>query len=168
MNVFWVEILSKTPNLALMSKLPALAQTWLETIPEERRLAAETLIHTIQKSLPKGYELSIQSNMLAWVVPLKRYPAGYHCSPNTPLPFLNLASQKNALTLYHMGVYADKSILTWFETEWPKHTSQKLDMGKSCIRFKKIDQIPYQLISELMQKMSPDAWIELYSKAFLK
>lgn len=151
-----------------MAKIPAIANTWLESIPEDRRPAAINLIQIIQKSLPKGFELSIQSNMLAWVVPLKMYPNGYHCSPNTPLPFLNLAAQKNGLTIYHMGIYADKSLLKWFETEWSSHTNQKLDMGKSCIRFKNTNEIPFEFIGQLMEKMSPEAWIELYTKAFLK
>lgn len=151
-----------------MAKIPVIANTWLESIPEDRRPAAINLIQIIQKSLPKGFELSIQSNMLAWVVPLKMYPNGYHCSPNTPLPFLNLAAQKNGLTIYHMGIYADKSLLKWFETEWSSHTNQKLDIGKSCIRFKNTNEIPFEFIGQLMEKMSPEAWIELYTKAFLK
>lgn len=151
-----------------MAKIPAIANTWLESIPDDRRPAATNLIQIIQKSLPKGFELSIQSNMLAWVVPLTMYPSGYHCSPNTPLPFLNLAAQKNGLTIYHMGIYADQALLNWVETTWPSHTNQKLDMGKSCIRFKKPNEIPFEFIEQLMKKISPEAWIKLYTKSFLK
>lgn len=151
-----------------MPKLSSNVQSWLQALPAERQAAAQLLVETIEKNIPKGFELCIQGGMLAWVVPLKTYPKGYHCNPNTPLPFFNLASQKNALTLYHMGVYADPALLAWFESAWPEHTTQKLDMGKSCIRLKKINEIPYALIGELMKRLSPLQWIDLYSRAFLK
>jgi hypothetical protein len=151
-----------------MPKLSPLAQAWLETLPEDRLGAAHQLIDTIQKNIPKGYELSLQSGMLTWVVPLKTFPAGYHCTPNTPLPLLSIASQKNALTLYHMGIYAEPSLLTWFQLAWPTHTRQKLDMGKSCIRLKKIDDIPFALLGELMQRLSPLQWVALYTRTFVK
>ncbi|MFZ1333200.1 MAG: DUF1801 domain-containing protein, partial [Flavobacteriales bacterium] len=99
------------------------------------------------------------------VVPHSKYPSGYHCDPKLPLPFINIASQKNFVALYHMGIYADKQLLEWFTTEYPKHLTGKLDMGKSCIRFKKVEQIPYELIGELVKKMDADAWIAVYEKA---
>jgi hypothetical protein len=104
--------------------------------------------------------------MLCYVVPFSLYPSGYHCDPKLPLPFFSLASQKNFIALYHMGIYANPELLEWFVSEYPKHSKQKLDMGKSCIRFKKMDQIPYDLIAELLTKISPEEWIEIYEKAF--
>lgn len=151
-----------------MPKLSPLAQAWLETLPEDRHVAAHQLIDTIQKNIPKGFELSLQSGMLSWVVPLKTFSAGYHCTPNTPLPFLSIASQKNALSLYHMGIYAEPSLLAWFQQAWPTHTRQKLDMGKSCIRLKKIDEIPYALLGELMKRLTPQQWVALYTRTFVK
>ena len=106
--------------------------------------------------------------MIGWSVPLETYPAGYHCTPGSPLPFLNLASQKNFIALYHMGIYADEELLNWFVAEYPKHCKRKLDMGKSCIRFKKQEEIPFELIAELVQKMSPKDWISLYESKFKK
>ena len=102
--------------------------------------------------------------MLGYVIPHKLYPAGYHCNPELPLPFISLASQKNFIALYHMGMYADKKLLDWFTSEYPKHSKAKLDMGKSCIRFKKIDQIPFKLIEELVKKMTVKDWITIYEK----
>lgn len=118
----------------------------------------------MRKNLPKGFKEVINYGMPSFVVPHSKYPDGYHCSPELPLPFLGMASQKNFIALYHMGIYADAKLMTWFEKQWPKHMSTKLDMGKSCIRFKKIETIPYDLIGELVAKMSPEDWIKLYEK----
>lgn len=106
--------------------------------------------------------------MPAWVVPHSLYPDGYHCTPKLPLPFVNIASQKNFTAVYHMGIYASPKILDWFVVEFPKHYNKKLDIWKSCIRFKKMDDIPFALIGELMQKMSPQDWIQKYESAFKK
>ncbi|MBK9401154.1 MAG: DUF1801 domain-containing protein [Bacteroidetes bacterium] len=112
--------------------------------------------------MPKGFEAAISYGGLGYVIPHSLYPAGYHCKPSEPLPFAGIASQKNSINFYHMGIYSDPKILDWFLTEYPKHSDQKLDMGKSCIRFKKFDAIPYKLIGELMKKMSAKEWIEKY------
>ena len=106
--------------------------------------------------------------MPAFVVPKSIYPNGYHCAPELPLPFINLASQKNCISLYHMGLYANTELHDWFVREYPKQCKYKLDMGKSCIRFKKMEDIPYDLIIELMKKMTTQNWIELYESKFLK
>ena len=106
--------------------------------------------------------------MPGWVVPLSYFNEGYHCKKDTPLPFINIASQKNFIALYHMGIYADASLLDWFVNEFPKHSSKKLDMGKSCIRFKKMEEIPFDLIAQLCQKMNRDQWIKLYQDNYLK
>ena len=119
-----------------------------------QKVIRENLIGTVSEELSYG--------MVGFVVPHSIYPNGYHCDPKLPLPFINLASQKNFISLYHMGLYADPEALTWFQKEYPKHCKHKLDMGKSCIRFKKMDDIPYELIGELVRKMTPEQWISMY------
>ena len=106
--------------------------------------------------------------MIGWSVPLETYPVGYHCKAGTPLPFINLASQKNFFALYHMGIYAEPDLLNWFVEEYPKYSSKKLDMGKSCIRFKKAEDIPFELVADLCKKTTPQDWITLYEREFKK
>ncbi|MCC6462323.1 MAG: DUF1801 domain-containing protein [Saprospiraceae bacterium] len=132
---------------------------YLQVIPEERRAPIEKLRETILENLPKGFEEGIGYGMIAYVVPHRLYPAGYHCDPKLPLPFVNIASQKNFIALYHMGLYANPPLLDWFVTEYTKHCKSKLDMGKSCIRFKKPEHIPFALIGALMQKITMEQWI---------
>ncbi len=134
----------------------------LTNLPADRAEPFKTLHDVIVKKLPKGFEAAISYGGLGYVVPHSIYPSGYHCKPSEPLPFAGLASQKNSINFYHMGIYADPQLLEWFVAEFPKHTKQKLDMGKSCIRFKKMDDIPYQLLGELMKKMSVKDWINIY------
>lgn len=134
----------------------------LISLPQDRAEPFNKLHDVIVKNLPNGFEAAISYGGLGYVVPHTIYPAGYHCKPSEPLPFAGLASQKNSINFYHMGIYADPKLLAWFVMEYPKHTKQKLDMGKSCIRFKKLDDIPYQLIGELMKKMSAKEWINIY------
>jgi hypothetical protein len=143
-------------------------KAWLEAIPEDRRAAMEALRKTIIENLPEGFEETIFGKMLYYVVPYSLYPAGYHCPPDQPLPFLAVANQKNFIALYHMGIYAKPEVLKWFEEEYPKHSKGKLDMGKSCIRFKKPEQIPMELMAALMKKFSPKEWIQVYEEAFKK
>lgn len=133
--------------------------------PEERKEAINTLRTTILDNLPDGFEECINYGMISYVVPHSVYPAGYHCDPKLPLPFLSFASQKNFLALYHMGLYADPALLDWFVSEYQQVSKTKLDMGKSCIRFKKPEQIPFELIGQLVSKMSPENWISVYEKA---
>ena len=139
----------------------------LVNVPAERAEAFNKLHEVIVKNLPKGFEPAISYGGLGYVIPHKLYPAGYHCKPEEPLPFAGIASQKHSINFYHMGVYADPELMKWFMKEYPKHSSQKLDMGKSCVRFKHIDQIPYKLLGELMKKMSAKEWIDLYEKNML-
>ena len=139
---------------------------YLENIPDERKAVMKKLISTIGASLPKGFKEQLEYGMPSWVVPHELYPDGYHCSPELPLPFMSIASQKNFIALYHMGIYANPELLSWFVSEYPKHCSRKLDMGKSCIRFKKIAEIPFELIAELCLKMTTKDWIELYEEKF--
>ncbi|MBV6511322.1 MAG: hypothetical protein FMNOHCHN_00802 [Ignavibacteriaceae bacterium] len=140
----------------------------LANIPEERAEAFNKLHEVIVKNLPKGFEPGMSYGGLGYVVPHSLYPDGYHCKPSEPLPFAGIASQKNSINFYHMGIYADPDLLKWFVDEYPKHTKQKLDMGKSCIRFKKMDDIPYKLIGELMKKMSVKDWVTMYEKNYKK
>lgn len=118
--------------------------------------------------MPKGFEETMSYGMIGYVVPHSLYPPGYHCTPHLPLPFFNIASQKNFVAVYHMGIYADSGLLQWFLKEFQKHTTAKLDMGKSCIRFKKMDTIPFKLFGELATKVTPAEWIALYEKNYKK
>lgn len=140
----------------------------LESITPERKEAFTKLHKTILKNLPKGFEAAISYGGLGYVVPHKIYPAGYHCKAEEPLPFAGLSSQKASINFYHMGIYANPELLNWFVAEYPKHCSAKLDMGKSCIRFKKMDQIPFALIAELMKKISVQEWIATYERLYVK
>lgn len=141
-------------------------EEYIKELPEDRKDAVSRLRQVILDNLPKGMEEAMSYGMLGYVVPHSVYPPGYHCDPKLPLPFMNLASQKNFIAVYHMGVYANKEIYEWFTSEYPKHCKRKLDMGKSCIRFKKMDDIPYELIGELTAKMSSKEWIITYENAF--
>jgi len=138
----------------------------LNNVPPDRVVAFNKLHETIVNSLPKGFEAGISYGGLGYVVPHKLYPAGYHCKPIEPLPFAGLASQKNTINFYHMGIYADPKLLDWFVSEYPKHSKAKLDMGKSCIRFKKFDEIPFALIAQLMKKISVKDWIKQYETLY--
>ncbi|WP_339924322.1 DUF1801 domain-containing protein [uncultured Cyclobacterium sp.] len=140
-------------------------EAYLEEIPEERKNAFFQLRETILSQLPVGFEETMSYGMIGYVVPLERYPAGYHCNPKLPLPFVNIANQKNYLALYHSCIYADENLMNWFKQEYPKHSSAKLDMGKSCIRFKKLDKIPFALIGELIAKVSMEEWIITYENS---
>ncbi len=138
---------------------------FLDSLPDERKAALKKLRATVKKNLPKGFKEVVDKKMINYVVPHSKFPAGYHCDPKQPLPYASLANMKGHVGLYHMGMYADPKTIKWFTGEWPKHVKTKLDMGKSCVRLKKIDTIPYDLIGELMTKMTPDDWIAIYEKA---
>lgn len=133
-------------------------------IPEDRKKGMTELRKTIKKNLPKGFKEEMGYGNLGWVVPHSIYKPGYHCDPKLPLPFIGIASQKNFIAVYHMGLYADAKLLKWFTTEFAKVSTKKLDMGKSCLRFKKADDIPFKLIGELCTKMSAKDWIDLYEE----
>ncbi|NCU31528.1 MAG: DUF1801 domain-containing protein [Candidatus Moranbacteria bacterium] len=140
----------------------------LSNIPADRAEQFNKLHDVIVKNLPKGFEAAISYGGLGYVVPHSLYPAGYHCKPSESLPFAGIASQKNSINFYHMGIYSDPKLLEWFVTEYPKHSKQKLDMGKSCVRFKKLDEIPYELIGELRKKISVKEWINVYETKLKK
>ena len=137
---------------------------YFDGLPEDRRAVMVALRKVIANNLPKGFAEAMQYGIPGWVVPHSLYPAGYHCDPKQPLPFLGIASQKQYIAVYHMGLYADPALLKWFQATYAKQSDSKLDMGKSCIRFKKPDQIPMNLIGELASKVTPKKWIEVYEK----
>ena len=151
-----------------MQSKAATPQEYEDSLPDDRKKAISELRKIISKNLPKGFKEEMGYGMLGYVVPHSLYPDGYHCNPKLPLPFMGMASQKNFIAIYHMGVYADKKLLDWFTKEYPKHSKKKLDMGKSCLRFKKPEEIPYKLIGELATKMTPKDWIKVYEKLFKK
>lgn len=136
----------------------------INNAPEERKEALRKLRKTILDNLPEGFRECINYGMVGYVVPHSLYPPGYHCDPKLPLPFLSFASQKNFIAFYHMGLYANPELLNWFVSEYQQVSKTKLDMGKSCVRFKKQDQIPFDLIGKLVSKIIPEEWITLYEK----
>ena len=145
-----------------MTSTAKTADDYIASLPEDRKTAMAKLRKVIVSNLPKGFTETMQYGMLGWAVPHSKYPAGYHCNPTQALPFAGIASQKNFIAVYHMGVYAMPELLDWFTKEYPKHSKTKLDMGKSCIRFKKPENIPFDLIGELASKMTVNDWIECY------
>lgn len=137
-------------------------EEYIKNVPEERKEPMSKLRSTIKENLPKGFEETMSYGMIGYVVPHSLYPDGYHCNPSLPLPFINLASQKNYIAVYHSGIYADEEMYNWFVQEFQKRKGIKPDMGKSCIRLKKMSDIPYDLIGELVKKISPEQWIATY------
>jgi uncharacterized protein YdhG (YjbR/CyaY superfamily) len=143
-------------------------QNYLNVIPVDKKEHFLKLRETILENIPNGFEEQFSYKMIGFVVPKSIYPKGYYCNPKLPLPFINIACQKNFIALYHMGIYMKPDLLNWFVAEFPKHSDQKLDMGKSCIRFKKSDKIPFELVAELVKKISFDDWITNYEATFVK
>lgn len=137
-------------------------EEYIQQLPEERKETMQALRAIIKKNLPEGFEETMSYGMIGYVVPHSIYPAGYHCDTKLPLPFINIASQKNHIAFYHMGIYADKELMDWFIQEFPKHSERKLDMGKSCIRFKKPEHVTIDLFGELVSRISAKRWIEIY------
>ncbi len=140
-------------------------EDYVNQLPADRTIAIEKLRKIIKENLSSEFEEMPSYGTIGYVVPHSIYPSGYHCNTKLPLPFMNLASQKNFIALHYMG-FADKNILEWFMNEYPKHSKVKLDMGVGCIRFKKIDQIPYDLIGQLASKMSAQDWVSTYEKTY--
>jgi uncharacterized protein YdhG (YjbR/CyaY superfamily) len=137
---------------------------YLSNVPEDKIETVTLLRESIKENLPAGFDEVMSYGAIGYVVPHALYPAGYHCCPALPLPFINLAAKKNFVVLHHMGLYADPILLEWFTTEYSNHSKHKMNMGKGCIRFKSMTHIPEQLMSELFKKMAPSDWIALYEK----
>ncbi len=160
-------IFTSTMFLKMEKKIITVAD-YLAEVQHDKLDAFITLRETIIDNLPTGFVEQISYGTIGYLVPHSLYKAGYHCDPRLPLPFINIATQKNSITMYHMGVYYNPEILNWFVASYPKYGNHKIDMGKSCIRFKKIDQIPYELIAELIKKISVEDWIADYEKNLKK
>lgn len=141
------------------------AEQYINELPADRKEPVSKLRETVLKNLPEGFKEIMTSGMPGYVVPHELYPPGYHCNPKLALPFMNIAAQKNFIVLYHMGLYGSPDLLKWFISEYPKHSLSKLDMGKGCVRFKKPEHIPYELIGELVKKVTVKDWINMYEKA---
>lgn len=141
---------------------------YIDQLPEDRKEVMMKLREVLKQNLPFGFNEEMSYGMIGYVVPKSIYPAGYHCDPKLPLPFISIASQKNFVAFYHMGIYADGKLLEWFIQEFPKHCNSKLDMGKSCVRFKKMQDIPFALLGELSGKMTPEDWINTYEREYKK
>lgn len=151
----------------MQSKAPTVEE-YLDSLPEDRRHAVGQLRKEIKKKLPRGFQEGMTYGMIGYVIPHSLYPKGYHCDPKQALPFINIASQKNFVAVYHMGIYADKKLLDWFVQEYSKHTTAKLDMGKACIRFKKVETIPFKLFGELATKITAQQWMNVMDKYAVK
>ena len=143
-------------------------EEYLNEVPEERKSAIHKLRNVIVKNLPKGFKEAISYGMIGYVVPHEIYPSGYHCNPKLPLPFMSFASQKNSINFYPMGIYANKELYDWFTNEYANFSKKKLDIGKSCMRFKKEEDIPYELIGKLVTKMTVEDWVATYENALKK
>jgi hypothetical protein len=138
---------------------------FIDSLPEDRQKPINELRKAINKNIPKGFKEAVAYNSIVWSVPHSSYPAGYHCDPTKPLMLMCLSSTKGHIALHHMGLYGSTPLLKWFTTEWPKHSSKKLDMGKACIRFKKPEDVPIALIGELATKLGPSEWVRQYESA---
>nr|WP_298658288.1 DUF1801 domain-containing protein [uncultured Flavobacterium sp.] len=143
-------------------------EEYIASVPEERRPFIENIRKVIIENLPEGFEEGMSYGMIGYYVPHSIYPNGYHCNPKLPLPFMTFASQKNSINFYHMSMYMDKDLYDWFVAEYPTYSKQKLDMGKSCVRFKKLEEIPLELLGKLVKKVSVADWIAQYEKALKK
>ena len=140
-------------------------EDYISQLPDERKKVITELRKSVLKNIPEGFTETINYDMIGYVIPHSIYPSGYHVDPSLPLPFINIASQKHHVALYHMGIYTNTKLLKWFQTEYQKMCRYKLDMGKSCIRFKHFSDIPYDLIGELTTKINPQQWIEIYESS---
>ena len=155
-------------KIAIMTSEAKTVAQYISEAPEDRKEALQKLRNIILENLPKGFQEGMGYGMVGYVVPHSIYPQGYHCNPKQALPFMGFASQKNSINFYHMGIYAKPELYEWFVSEYPKHSKQKLDIGKSCLRMKKPENIPFELIGELVKKITVEDWIATYESAFKK
>ena len=141
---------------------------YINSLASDRKTTIRQLINVIEQNIPKGFEKVMNYGMPSFVIPHSIYPNGYHCDTTLTLPFIGVSNQKSSISLHHMGLYADPELLNWFKSEYPKHSNTKLDMGKSCIRFKKFNEITYELIGILSNKMTVKNWIDIYEQNIKK
>lgn len=139
---------------------------YIAGLPEDRKVAISALRKVINDNLPAGFKEEMGYGHMGWVVPKETYPPGYHCDPTQPLAFMGIASQKNYIALHSMCLYGHAKQLDWFLAEWPKYSKKKLNMGKSCIRFTRLEDIPLELIGKLASQVTPQQWIEIYENDF--
>jgi uncharacterized protein DUF1801 len=151
--------------MTVAKAVPSTPDEYIAGLPEERREIIAAIRKSVNDNLPAGCKECLTYGMIGWVVPHSLYPPGYHCDPKLPLGFMSLASQKNHIALYSMCLYGGNKHLEWFQNEWPKHTSKKLNMGKSCIRFTTPQDVPLELIARLASRVTPQQWIGIYEKA---
>lgn len=142
-------------------------QDYLDSLPDDRKIFVSAIRDVLLKNLPEGFEEIMSYGMLGYVIPHSIYPKGYHANPKLPLGLINLGSQKNNVTLHHLGLYQGE-LLPWFQENWSLRTNKKLDMGKGCVHFKKLEDVPLELIGELATKLTPQKWITLYEKSLEK
>lgn len=149
----------------MISKAPT-PDEYIAELPKERQEVMNRLRAVIQENIPDDFEEMMQYGSMGWVVPLSVYPGGYHCTPGVQLPFLGIAAQKNFYALYHMGIYGEEGneLMEWFKTEYERRYGRKLDAGKSCLRFKKPEHVPYDLIGELAGKITAHDFAAGYAK----
>ena len=147
-----------------MNSTASTPDEYIASLPDDRRAALSAIRDVVNKNIDPGFKEGMGYGMMGWVVPHSLYPAGYHCDPKQPLSYMGVASQKNHISIYSMCLYSDSALLDWFRAQWPKHSTKKLDMGKSCMRFKKLDDVPLDLIGELAGKFTPQQWIEMYER----
>jgi hypothetical protein len=147
----------------MASSKASTVKAYLGELPAERRAVIQAVRDVVLKNLDKGYEEGMQYGMIGWYVPHKLYPPGYHCDSKQPLPFAGLAAQKNACSLYLMGMYMSEPDVRWFREAWAR-TGKKLDMGKSCVRFKKLEDLPIDLIGQAFKRFPAKRYIALYEK----
>ena len=152
-----------------MQSKAATVDEYLRELPPDRRAAIEAVRNVMRRNMDKGYQERMAYGMIGYSVPHSTYPAGYHCDPKMALPFAGLASQKNHMALYMMCHYSNPTEEDWFRKAWDKEVkagrAKKLDMGKSCIRFKKLDDLPLEVIGEAIARMPAKKWIEVYQTA---
>lgn len=141
---------------------------YLQQLPEERREVINKLRKIIKENLPEGFEEKIQYDMISYVVPRETYLAGYHVDPSNELGFMAIGSQKNHVAIYSNAVYMFEDVNEWYLNEYSKHLTTKPDMGKSCLRFKNMNKMPYELIAELCQKITVDEFVKKYEETLKK
>lgn len=140
---------------------------YLSALPVDRQKVMIDLRKAIRKNLPAGFQEVMTYGMIGYVVPHKLYPPGYHVTPEQALPFICIASQKNHIAFYHMALY-EGPLSVWFKEEWKAHSKKKLDMGKSCVRMKKPEDVPVDLLGMVASKLTPQQWIEIYEAGLAK
>ena len=146
-----------------MAGTPVTAKQYIDSLPPDRRKAVSKIRAAINKGLPKGFKEGIQYGFLGWFVPHSRYPEGYHCNPKEPLPYAGLASQKNHIGIYLFCIYMNPKDGAWFQREWKK-SGKKLDMGKSCVRVKSAEDVPLDVLTQAVGRVTVDDFIAHYEK----